>query len=115
MQEKTLMKISFFLSIAGIISLFFIINIGELPSISIGDISPEYTGRGIKVCGEVQNKFTSKKGHTFFDLKDESGEVKVVVFNNTKANVSDSFICVIGIVDVYEGEQEIIVKRVEND
>ena len=114
MEERLLLRISLLVSIIGLVALFLIANSIVFEKVLIEDIMPDDIGRGIKACGEVENKFTSKKGHTFFDLNDESGGIKVVVFNSTQTEDPGNNICVTGRVDLYKGEIEIIADVIEN-
>lgn len=114
MQEQMLLKISLLISLAGLVSLFWIASNPDFDATPVGSITPDDVGRAIKACGDIEDKFTSKNGHVFFQLNDGSGKIKVVVFNSTKITVGEESSCVTGRVDVYKGEIEIIANVVEN-
>lgn len=112
MQDKTLLKISIFTSIVGIVALYFIMQPSE---IRIGDINRDYTGRTVKVLGEISSKYESKNGHIFLKLADSSGEISVVIFNNTKVERNleiGQMIEISGEIEEYKGELEIILKTI---
>lgn len=112
MQEKLLVRVSLLMSLAGLAGLFLASAYLDIDRTPAGSLTPDDVGRGVRVCGQVENKFTSKAGHVFFDLADDSGEIGVVVFNSTKAAVGNE-VCVTGRVDMYEGGLEVIAQEVE--
>jgi DNA/RNA endonuclease YhcR with UshA esterase domain len=114
MQEPVLLKISLVASFAGLAGMFFIAGNANIDSVPAADITPDDVGRSIKVCGSVERKFISRNRHVFFDITDESGSLKVVVFNSTKAAVDSERVCVTGRVNLYKGRLEIIADGVKN-
>lgn len=112
MQDKTLLKISIFTSIVGIVALYFIMQPAE---IRIGDINRNYIGKSVKVLGEISSRYESKDGHIFLNLADSSGKIKVIIFKNSKVEKSleiGQMIEVSGKVEEYKGELEIIPKTI---
>lgn len=95
---------------------------GEL---QISDIKPEQKGKRVIVSGYVVD-VSKGKGHTFFYLKDanSSATIKAVLFRQenqkntgrevliTESEHTNNLVNIEGIVDVYKGELEIIVKKV---
>lgn len=114
MQEKPLLYFSLTISLTGLLSLFLIASNINFDATPIGEISKDDTGRGLKACGSIEDKFTSSENHTFFTLVDKSGEIEIVVFSSTRAAVGTGQVCVTGKVDLYEGDLEIIAKEVES-
>jgi len=114
MQENSLLRISLLLSLAGLAAMSLIASNMNIDKTAIGSITPGDIGRTLKACGEVENKFTSKNGHTFFSLNDNTGKIKVVIFNSTKTEVKANQACVTGRIDLYQGEIEIITKEVKD-
>lgn len=89
--------------------------------VNIGDIDRSFTGKTVNVTGEITGMFRSK-GHVFFDLKDDTGKVKVVIWEDilefleiNNVNVSEisngNKINIIGNVQLYRGELEVIPIR----
>ncbi len=118
MEESFLIKISFSCSIIGLVSLFLISSFVDEGSINIGSVTSSDIGTIVKLCGNVTNKYTTKNKHVFMNLKDETGEIKVVVFNQTASKFNLNLIelnrvCITGKVNIYRGELEIIANRVE--
>ncbi|MDI6807162.1 MAG: OB-fold nucleic acid binding domain-containing protein [Candidatus Aenigmarchaeota archaeon] len=118
MSEKFLLRISIVCSLAGLVLLFFISQTLELPPTAINLLTIDDIGKNIKICGEITSRFVSKTNHVFLQLKDDTGKIDVIIFNNTaeKLNayeLNQSKICVIGSVDEYENKLEIIVKKIE--
>ena len=109
-----MLRLALLISIVGLAALFLIANTIGSEKVLIGDITPDDVGRGVKACGEVENKFTSKNGHVFFSLNDGTGSIKTVVFNSTQTEDPEADVCVTGRVDLYEGEIEIIADVIEN-
>lgn len=112
MQDKTLLKISIFTSIVGIVALYFIMQPSE---IKIGDINRNHIGKTVKVLGEIGSKYENKNGHIFLKLADSSGQINVVIFNNTKVERNlevGQMIEISGEIEEYKGELEIIPKTI---
>lgn len=112
MQDKTLLKISIFTSIIGIVALYFIMQPSE---IKIGDVNRDYIGKTVKVLGEVSSRYESKDGHVFLNIVDSSGKIKVVIFKNSKVENNLEIgqnIEVSGKVEEYKGQLEIIPNSV---
>lgn len=125
MNEKNLRDVAIICSLVGLIILFFISQNLDMERTNIGEISVDELGRVVKICGFAKDKFISKKENIFFNLKDETGEIKVVIFKNTAKSIKKKFemnlyeldeideFCVIGEVNEYKREIEVIGKRVE--
>lgn len=118
MKEKNLLYISIISSLAGLALLYFVSQNVELVQAKISTITPDDIGKNVKVCGEIVSKSVSKTKHIFLKLKDESGEIDLVVFNNTagKLNTYDldknDRICAVGSVNEFQNELEIIPKEI---
>jgi DNA/RNA endonuclease YhcR with UshA esterase domain len=126
MNEKTLRNIAIICSLSGLTILFFISQNLDIERTNIGEISVDELGRVVKICGSMKDKFVSKKENIFFNLKDETGEIKVVIFKNTAKSIKKKFkidpytlnetrggeeICVVGEVDEYKKEIEVKASR----
>lgn len=118
MNESDLVK----LSVAGTLICLLVLYITTSQIISnrmkIGEIGRSYVGKSVNITGEVTGLFTSD-GNIFFDLKDDTGKVKVVLWEDTlevmemkNVNVSEitngKFMNILGNVQIYRGEIEVI-------
>ena len=117
MEEKSLLRVSLLISVAGLASLFLISLNPYFDKIPLAQITPDYIGRSVKVCGQVQGKFTSKSGHTFFKLVDveDGSDIQIVAFKSAKISFDSKAVCVIGTVDLYQGDLELTAKSVVPD
>ena len=122
MREKDLRNLAVFCSVLGLVMLFYISGNLELERTDIGDITARDVGGAVEVCGRISTRFVSKSDNIFLDLRDETGRIKVVIFSNTAGNLKrfgiDAYgltegdeVCVAGNIDDYEGEIEIICKK----
>ena len=115
MEEKLIRNISLLCSFLGLIALLIISRNFQLEQTLIEKITYEDTGKVVKICGEVVSKHSSKTGHQFLKLSDNTGVIDVVIFNTTakKFNFDFDNACVTGTVDEYENKLEVIVKDVK--
>lgn len=108
---EVLAKAALLLTVTGLGGMIFLSSFVDLELTAIEDITPNDVGRSVKVCGEVEDKFTSRKGHTFFSLKG----LRVVVFNSTEVpDLAWTEVCVVGRVEMYQGDLEIIAEEVSD-
>ncbi len=112
MEESFLLKLSLTVSLSGLAFMALLSTTLETPTTPLKSITPNSIGRAVKLCGHAYEIFTSKKGHTFFSLRDETGTIRAVRFNTTSAQISPGPLCLIGRIDVYKGELELIVSGV---
>ncbi len=117
MKEKFLLYVSLASSIGGLILLYYISQVIELPQTSISQITVDDIGKNVKVCGEITSKSVSKTQHVFLKLKDATDSIDVVAFNNS-AEKLDAYdvekndnVCAIGQVDEYQDKLELILKE----
>ncbi|MCK4335957.1 MAG: exodeoxyribonuclease VII large subunit [Candidatus Aenigmarchaeota archaeon] len=121
MNENILVKISVIGVSVSLVLLYIITSQNLSFHVNIGDIDRSFTGKTVNVTGEITGMFRSK-GHVFFDLKDDTGKVKVVIWEDilefleiNNVNVSEisngNEINIIGNVQLYRGELEVIPIR----
>jgi exonuclease VII large subunit len=70
----------------------------------------------VSITGEIKSKYVSEKGTAFLTLKDETGEINVVIFKGSVdiSNVSvGNKIEIIGEAQKYKGELEVIAKNIK--
>lgn len=87
------------------------------PNILIKDINEEMINEKVTIQGEITYLYVSKNGHVFLKIKDESGEIKVVVFKNSGLSrvyelEKGQKISVSGKIEEYKDELEIIAKDI---
>ncbi|MFH0928936.1 MAG: OB-fold nucleic acid binding domain-containing protein [Candidatus Aenigmatarchaeota archaeon] len=109
-----ILKISIAVSIIGIVSLFFITMIFEE---EITEVSEIKIGQIEKINGMVTSVYVSRDSHVFLKVADNTGEVTVVAFKNS--NIDEAYdleigeeVTVLGRVDEYKGELEIIANEI---
>lgn len=110
MRENAARALAVIIAISGLILLYFVSENIETSALALKDISLEKEGEMIKTCGEISNTRVSNN-HIFWDLRDNTGSTRIVVFNYTSLllkkrhidlfSVKDGFVCVTGIVDEY--------------
>ena len=112
MEEKTLLKTALFISFSGILFLFLICSFYKLDLVYIKDIDESYLDKRVRIEGFVENlkEFDSM---ILFDLKDDSGKIKIVIFSDKRLDLS-GFVSVEGKVMEYEGELEIGAEKIKN-
>ncbi len=109
MKEKVLLRIAWITSFVGVLFLL-ILCFFLRERIDIGIIDDSYLDGSIFVEGRVSGIRESSK-ITMFDLEDDSGKIKVVVFTEEKIYLEEE-VGVQGTLTEYEGEYEIIAERI---
>ena len=116
-SERSLYRLSLLLSVAGIISLFFIVQAMEPAEAAISEISGDFLGRTVSVSGIIKDKpYWHEDGHLFFTLSDSEGNAIKTVFFEREAkklpalkNISRGMnVTVTGKVNEYQNELEIV-------
>jgi len=104
MREKSLRKIAIICFLAGMLMLFLVSRNLELESkpTDIGSITIDDLNRAVKVCGRVTDKSVSDGSHIFLGIRDRSGGIKAVIFNDTAENLGRYRI---DVYDVLEGDE----------
>lgn len=119
MKEDTLMKMCGVGSVICIIALYFISVNMEYGNMNIGEITGHMTGNVVNISGKVYNLKVHKDGHLFFDLADDTGNIKVVMWESVKnemelsgTNISSLIngaeLEITGTVEMYRGALEIL-------
>jgi DNA/RNA endonuclease YhcR with UshA esterase domain len=109
-----IIKISITVAIIGIIALFFLVRYQEQNTVKISELKQ---GQIERITGMINSVYVSKDGHTFLKVTDSSGEISVVAFKSSNIDevydleVGDQ-ISVLGRVEEYKGELEIIAKEI---
>ena len=113
-------------SILGLIVLFYASQNIQAEHITIKSITVEDIGNPAKICGEITSRRVSNN-HVFFDIKDNTGSIDVVIFNTTAMGLKNKgtdvyafkqgeSICLVGTVSEYpkgSGQLELIYRTGE--
>lgn len=114
MKESLLIKLCFIFCIIGIITLIVVNKFTSPNRVKVSEL--EEGMNFASVLGEINSKYVSRKGTVFLNLKDDTGEIKVVVFKGS-VDVSDinkgDSVEIMGEVQQYKGELEIIAKKIK--
>ena len=109
MNEKTLLKIAIISALTGIFILYLISDNVVLNESSISQIEGEEIGRYVKIKGIVDDVYNGEKLSIITVTQPES--MKILLFENVSVVVGD-YIEVIGEIDEYNGEREVIGERI---
>lgn len=112
MRRKDTYRISVFLAVIGLTLIYFSSLYLSLEKVAIGDIKKSWSGRNVKVEGNVTS-FSKSSGHAFIDVEDSTGEILVVDFDSDLKLERGDTVTVTGHVEIYEGTLEIVAKEVE--
>ncbi len=114
MEEKSLFKIALACSLVGVTTLFFVSEFIEVDDKYIEEITIDDLGKDVKIMGTV--KKVVDNGNVVMMNVVQPQELKVVVFKeNDEEMVSlkaGNYIEVLGKVEEYNGELEIIGDRI---
>ena len=114
-SDSQLIKLSLFITIIGILTIFILTLFIKPLEISISEISTSHFGREIITNGTIISY--SSNGNIFMTISDGKSEIKAVIFENNAANAynlnNGDRILILGEVNNYKGELEIIVTEVE--
>jgi len=113
MQQTRLFVFAVVSSLLGILLILYIGENFESNRIDISNIDGNYLENSVKVIGVVENLYFGN-GVTIFNLKDNSGEIKVVAFDNSTKIEDGMVIEIRGIVSEYKNEIEIISEVIKS-
>ncbi len=117
MRERELIKASFFISTIGLIILY--ISNPQPAFVKISEIENKLDQR-VVISGEIESLKIHENGHIFLEVKDETGEIKVVIFKNVVKKLKKELTClevnrnvsIEGKVTKYRGEIEVVAEEV---
>lgn len=118
MNKENMVYILIIISIMGILSLYFIKNNAILNMMSIKDVK-YHIGESVRTQGTVTDLYKTKQGHMVFTISgDDKEKIKGVIFKDSvdlgpSISLEDRKIDVVGKVDEYNDELEIIVKEIK--
>lgn len=111
MKEKSLLKVALVCSLVGITTLFFISEFMEVEERNIGEITIDDLDKNVKIIGTVSKVIDTDKVLMMDIIQPQ--KLKVVVFKDKEINLKKgNYIEVLGKVEEYEGELEIIGDRI---
>lgn len=121
MNEAKLTKISFTGAFLGLIVLYFLVTQIYSFHVNIGEVDSSYVGRTVNITGVITG-MTRSRGNVFFDLKDNTGKIKVVLWKDTLellelsgVNINEirdeNELNIVGNVQLYKGELEVMPIR----
>lgn len=122
MNDRQLMRLCFLGSMAGIAAIYLVSLQIESSPVGAGEVTSGMTGSVVKVRGEVVDLYRHSNGHVFFSVRDDTGKVRVVLWQNEVERLELSGFNASGIrnglsaevtgtVEMYRGEPEIIPVR----
>lgn len=119
MDDRQLFRLSLFISVVGVLLLGGAILLRDVPEVNVDEISLSDRGETVSVTGVSQDVSFNGR-HLFFSLRDETGSMRAVFFENSMEEVGfygadleeGDRVRIEGKVDVYEGELEVIVKEI---
>lgn len=118
MKERFLMRISLVGGFIGIVAIYIIVSHADFAGVKIGSITGDMIGIPVNITGTVNDIYRHKDGHIFFTLSDGRDEIRIVIWKDTTKRMNFTLkenmdVNVIGNVEVYKGEPEIITKSVK--
>jgi len=125
MAKNVLIWICLLTSVIGL-ALIYIAAINLQPTqIKLKDINPELVGRSVSTKGEIVYRRTHDAGHLFLTISDDDTKIAIPLFAGYMSNLKevgiteDDFqvgteISVSGLVDEYQGQLQIIPRRVND-
>ena len=112
MNEKTLYILAGVSILAGIFLLLVTNEVKEIPLYQIKEIKHLEENTEIKLQGEIK-EISQKESQAFLNIKDRSGEIKVIVWTSTKLNLKKlDKVEVIGIIEKYQENLQIVADEI---
>jgi aspartyl/asparaginyl-tRNA synthetase len=119
MDDKTLMRISFVIAVAGIAALIAAVQFAEPKMVKISDVNEKLVGQTILVNGTVDS-VSIKEGNIFIKLTADKDSIDVVMFKQQAENSADAyilkkgdFLTVAGKINFYKNELEIVASSIK--
>ena len=110
MNDKLLLKLSFFASSLGIFGLFLLSSSVSLEPFEIGSIGEDLVDGVLLVRGEIVS-VSQRSSLTLFVVEDSSGRMDMVFFDSLDLEVG-SFVEVVGKVGLYKGNLQVVVEDI---
>lgn len=111
MQEKNLFKIALLCSLVGILIILLISESLEVPYIKVSEINKDLLDKQVKINGTI-TRINTYPGLTLLSIKDSTGEIKAITFENIEIEES-VLVEVTGIIKEYKNSLEIEIKQLK--
>lgn len=112
-SDSQLRKIAFVFAIIGIAGIVAVAQFSKPEQVKAAEINEAMLGSIVELAGRAAN-LTEKDGHIFMDVADDSGSIKVVMFERTARTQKGVYVLkkgdnvtVTGKVLLYKGELEV--------
>ena len=124
MDDKKIIRLCLTGSVLSIIVLYFaVLQVGS-QAVKVGEITGNLAGKVVNVTGYASDVYLHKNGHVFFNLKEGESKVRVVIWEsdveqlrysgmNITGIKNGDKIQIVGTVELYQGEPEIIPVRAQ--
>jgi hypothetical protein len=109
MKEKTLLKIAVIGSLVGIFLLYLISENIKIDQTSVSNIEQENIGTDILLKAQVSDVY-NQEGFSIITVI-QPKEVQIIAYDNVSLKIGQE-IEVIGEIDEYEGEKQIVANRI---
>lgn len=106
MKETTLLKIALIVSLAGLVLLYLVSDKIDISESTVEKITRGNVGEVVKVSGLIESIRTTD-AVTFLTIE-KTGEIKVIVFEKLDYLQEGMYIEVVGEIEEYKGEREVI-------
>lgn len=117
MHDADIAKICLLIAVVGVAALFLITEMIQPRDVHIGNIDSSFVGSSVRLAATVKS-VSSKDGNVFMNLYD-GNSIDAVMFERDARKYPDIYalqkndnITVIGDVDIYQSELEIVVKSI---
>ena len=119
-KESFLIRICLIGSVIGIFSIYLLSFTIVAEEIGAGEITGMYVGKKVSVSGRVENLRLHSNGHIFFDLRDDTGSIDVVIWEDRAEQLrlagtdmgrirDGAGIRITGMVELYRGSVQVVV------
>ena len=112
MEESTLFKISLIFSVIGILVIIFLAGSLEAKELAISELKSSMVDQEVKITGSI---FSIRKttGPIILTIKDESGIIPVVLFDNAPNFNKNEKVEVIGDVSEFNNQLQLTAKTIK--
>ncbi len=125
MEEKFILLACSFCSLTGLILTYFAAKNIEPVEIEISQINHELIGRVVSTRGKIVYKKLHPAGHLFLSLEEKNSKIQVPIFSSLMNKMGENgieeedffigrILEVRGVVDEYQGQLQIIPRKVED-
>jgi len=124
MDDRKIIRLCLAGSVLSIIALYFAVLQLDYRSVKVGEITGNLAGNVVNVTGYASDVYLHKNGHIFFNLLEGQSKVRVVIWESDVEQLEYSGVNITGIrkgdkvqiigtVEMYKGEPEIIPVRAQ--